>query len=214
MARHDENHLDSNNAPVGYGNPPKHTRFKPGQSGNPRGRPRKSKNISDLIKEELDAKIDIREGQKTQRVSRREALVKRMVSLALGGNIKVLDWIVKNCPDALNDPHTESFNEQDARERIRATFKNIVERYGSLDIGLKKELAEAGLDNNTLGDLFGHDEDLINARRRNALKKAEEYGISPTLIARLRAELGIYEEQTVESRVDHALNSGNLNPPT
>lgn len=34
---------------VGYGNPPLHTRFKPGQSGNPSGRPRGSKNTSTLI---------------------------------------------------------------------------------------------------------------------------------------------------------------------
>jgi hypothetical protein len=31
---------------VGYGRPPKHTRFKPGRSGNPKGRPRGSRNLS------------------------------------------------------------------------------------------------------------------------------------------------------------------------
>ena len=39
---------------VGYGKPPQHTRFKPGQSGNARGRPRKSKELNKLIQAELD----------------------------------------------------------------------------------------------------------------------------------------------------------------
>ena len=32
---------------VGYGKPPHHTRFKPGVSGNPRGRPKDAKNLID-----------------------------------------------------------------------------------------------------------------------------------------------------------------------
>lgn len=34
---------------VGYGRPPAASRFKPGRSGNPRGRPPKSKNLSTLV---------------------------------------------------------------------------------------------------------------------------------------------------------------------
>ena len=41
------------NHSVGYGRPPEATRFKPGQSGNPKGRPKGSKNLRTLFAEEL-----------------------------------------------------------------------------------------------------------------------------------------------------------------
>lgn len=34
---------DEKEAPIGYGRPPRHTQFKPGQSGNPKGQSRKSR---------------------------------------------------------------------------------------------------------------------------------------------------------------------------
>jgi Family of unknown function (DUF5681) len=42
---------------VGYGKPPRHTRFKKGQSGNPRGRPNGSKNLSTLLSETLSEPV-------------------------------------------------------------------------------------------------------------------------------------------------------------
>jgi hypothetical protein len=42
---------------VGYGKPPLHTRFKKGQSGNPRGRPPGAKNLSTLLNEALNEPV-------------------------------------------------------------------------------------------------------------------------------------------------------------
>ena len=47
---------------VGYGRPPLHTRFKPGQSGNPKGRPKGAKNEDTILREIMNRPIDIREG--------------------------------------------------------------------------------------------------------------------------------------------------------
>ena len=51
---------------IGYGRPPVHSRFKPGQSGNPRGRPKGSLNFETDLKRTLQAPVTLNEwGQAT-----------------------------------------------------------------------------------------------------------------------------------------------------
>ncbi len=86
----------SNADEVGYKRPPKHTRFKPGQSGNPRGRPRKSKQIDDLIRRELDQTIVIKEGGREIRVSKRAAMIKQLVNQAIKGDPKARQFVLSH----------------------------------------------------------------------------------------------------------------------
>jgi Family of unknown function (DUF5681) len=68
---------------VGYGRPPKATRFKPGRSGNPRGRPRQSQNGRTLLQQELDEVVLVNEGGIPRRMSKRQAFFKTLVNRAL-----------------------------------------------------------------------------------------------------------------------------------
>jgi hypothetical protein len=79
---------------VGYGRPPKHTRFKPGQSGNPGGRKRKSKDLQKLIQSELDTLITVQDAGREKHITKREALVKQLVNLAIKGNPKPLQLVL------------------------------------------------------------------------------------------------------------------------
>jgi hypothetical protein len=71
---------------VGYCRPPRMTRFKPGQSGNPLGRPRKPKPIQDLLATELRRTLVIRENDREQKLPKLEIVVKRLVNDAVQGN--------------------------------------------------------------------------------------------------------------------------------
>ena len=70
--------------------PPRRGQYKPGQSGNPRGRPKGSKNILTYVKEHLNKKIPIIEGGKTRTVPRAEAIAIQLVNQAAKGEPKGL----------------------------------------------------------------------------------------------------------------------------
>ncbi len=71
---------------IGYGKPPKGTQFQPGQSGNRKGRPKGSKNTAALFEEMLSEKITVREGDRTRRMSRMEAILHTQIVKALKGD--------------------------------------------------------------------------------------------------------------------------------
>ena len=72
---------------VGYGRPPRHTRFKKGQSGNPKGRPGGAKNLSTLLRQALNERVVIAENGGRRKVSKRQAVIKQLVNQAAKG-----DW--------------------------------------------------------------------------------------------------------------------------
>ena len=80
---------------VGYKRPPRSGQFKPGQSGNPRGRPRGTKNLATDLQEELSAKIIVREGNNQETISKQRALVKTLSARALQGDIRAINTLIR-----------------------------------------------------------------------------------------------------------------------
>ena len=79
---------------VGYAKPPAHTRFKPGQSGNRMGRPRRSRQLRTLIEEALSETVTIREGDRKRTLPKREALVRTVLNGALMKDPKALQALL------------------------------------------------------------------------------------------------------------------------
>ena len=75
---------------VGDNKPPKDTRFEPGQSGHPKGRPRGHPNFRTAVREALQQKIAIREGHRTRTISKMDAIIQVTFNKALKGDAKVL----------------------------------------------------------------------------------------------------------------------------
>ena len=71
---------------VGYGKPPKSTQFKPGQSGNPKGRTKGSKNgIYTYIQRELNSSITLTDGSK---ITKEQGFARQLTNKALRGDIQ------------------------------------------------------------------------------------------------------------------------------
>src|SRR3954452_3102189 len=88
---------DRDNNGVGYKRPPDHTRFRPGQSGNPRGRPKRHRNLATDLREELAQLIPIREDGKARRVTKQRAFVKRLIQRAVNGDARAVNSLVALC---------------------------------------------------------------------------------------------------------------------
>ncbi len=81
--------------PVGYKSPPVHTRFQPGQSGNPSGRAKGSQNFKTLFNKILNEKIAVREGSDVKKVSKAEAILRTVVVGALKGDVRHAAMLMK-----------------------------------------------------------------------------------------------------------------------
>src|SRR5215213_10770650 len=75
---------------VGQGRPPSHSRFKPGQSGNPGGRKKGSRNMKSVLEDILLEEIEMTENGRKRTVSMLEALLKRAVQQGLRGDLRAI----------------------------------------------------------------------------------------------------------------------------
>jgi len=80
---------------VGYGKPPKHAQFKPGQSGNPGGRSKETSTFEDDVEAELRSLITVLEAGDRRRMTKRQAIVKQHVNRALKGDVRSTHLLLK-----------------------------------------------------------------------------------------------------------------------
>ena len=80
---------------VGYCKPPVHSRFKPGKSGNPSGRVKGSKNLKSLFHQILNEQIPLVDGSQSKKVTKAEALMRRLVIGALKGDGRSLMTLMR-----------------------------------------------------------------------------------------------------------------------
>ncbi len=82
---------------VGYAKPPKYGQFKPGFSGNPKGRPKGKKNLRTIFAEELNELVWVTEGGKKIKVTKQHALIKTLTAKALNGDTRSALALIKLC---------------------------------------------------------------------------------------------------------------------
>jgi hypothetical protein len=75
---------------VGYGKPPRHAGFHKGRSGNPKGRPKGSKNLATLLSQALDEKVMLTENGRRRRVTKRELVVTQLVNKSASADLRAI----------------------------------------------------------------------------------------------------------------------------
>ena len=113
---------------VGYRRPPKRTRFKSGQSGNPKGRPKGAQGLKSVVAEVFAEPVTIREGEKTRRVSLLKAMVKSNSLKAAQGNTPAFNAVTSL---AIKTEKLEDSTAGDAasRQTLAAEDQDIIREY-------------------------------------------------------------------------------------
>lgn len=84
---------DDDPCEVGYGNPPKHSQFKKGQSGNAKGRPKGKPGAMTVVLRALSAKVMINENGRRRKVTKFEAALMQLANKAAGGDLRALNQV-------------------------------------------------------------------------------------------------------------------------
>jgi hypothetical protein len=93
---------------VGYGKPPIHTRYKQGQSGNPRGRPSGSKNLRTLVTDAVNELVVVTEEGRRRKISKRQAMIMQLVNQALKGDLRAFKILLEILRDIEDRSETET----------------------------------------------------------------------------------------------------------
>lgn len=110
---------------VGYKRPPREYQFKPGQSGNPKGRPKKNKSFVEDIKDEMNELIQIQEQGKIKKITKQLALVKRLITDALSGKASASKLLF---PVLLSNDFEEKDFEEDLSQEDQAILEDYIKR--------------------------------------------------------------------------------------
>jgi hypothetical protein len=76
---------DADEDRIGNCRPPRSTRFRPGQSGNPRGRPKRPRGLSGLVARVFGQRVEAEENGRRRRITKLEAALTQLVNNAAKG---------------------------------------------------------------------------------------------------------------------------------
>jgi hypothetical protein len=126
------------NYEVGYGKPPEHTKFKPGSSGNPRGRPKGSRGITAILDRAVQEKVVINEGGRRKTVTKFEAAMKQLANKAASGDLrasKLLISVLRMVEEQSPSPAEPSKTSKESDEKV---LQSVMKRFNRVSEGETK----------------------------------------------------------------------------
>ncbi len=93
---------------VGYGRPPVHSQFKPGQSGYPAGRTKGQPTANEIFMKEAARLVKVKRGETVETITKFEAMIRKLLQSAMEGDIPasrlVLIGLSQSAPSATDAP--------------------------------------------------------------------------------------------------------------
>jgi hypothetical protein len=115
-----------------YRKPPLHTRFKKGQSGNPRGRPKKD--LPGLLVAALNEPVFVTTNGRRRKITKREAIVTQMVNESAGANLRATKMLIdmmkdiekKTSAEPPPEPHRFAPADEEVIKGVRERIRGVL----------------------------------------------------------------------------------------
>lgn len=125
---------DSSESPeIGYGKPPRETRFVRGKSGNPKGRPKGSQNLATILAKVCRERVRVN-GSGGRTISKLEATLTQLCNQAASGNLRAIRELLYWSKLFL-DSEQGSAAVLGSDERDKAVMASILDRIRQSDVG-------------------------------------------------------------------------------
>jgi Family of unknown function (DUF5681) len=115
-----------------YRKPPLHTRFKKGQSGNPRGRPKKD--LAGLLVAALNEPVFVTTNGRRRKITKREVIVTQMVNESAGANLRATKMLIdmmkdiekKTAAEPPPEPHRFAPADEEVIKGVRDRIRGVL----------------------------------------------------------------------------------------
>ena len=127
---------------VGYARPPKANQFQKGKSGNPKGRPKGAKSISQILKEMGRQQVRITTNGRARHISKLELVFLQLTNKATAGDLKAIRELL-SAFRTFAEPEVvvEDVTVIDGRDS--SVMSNILKRLRKADIASGTEVSQA-----------------------------------------------------------------------
>jgi len=135
---------DNGNYEVGYGKPPKGTRFAKGHAGNRNGRPKGSKNLDTIVDKIGRQRVKVTGSRGSRSISKLEATVTQLTNKAASGDLRAIRELL-HLYRLLEESRQVALPLPLEHERDKAVMDSIVKRIRQTDETESSAVTDAAL---------------------------------------------------------------------